>query len=58
MRKEFKNLECVQGVNFEFIDLLNNNGTKYLFFYLRIFVKRFAIQKHLLTLPLPGDIGV
>ena len=31
MQKETKNLEFVQGVNFEFIDSLNNNGTKYLF---------------------------
>ena len=30
MQKENKNLEFVQGVNFEFIDLLKNNGTKYL----------------------------
>ena len=30
MQKEIENLEFVQGVNFEFIDSLNNNGTKYL----------------------------
>ena len=30
MRKEIENLEFVQGVNFEFIDSLKNNGTKYL----------------------------
>ena len=30
MQKEIKNLEFVQGVNFEFIDSLKNNGTKYL----------------------------
>ena len=30
MQKEFVNLEFVQGVNFEFIDSLKNNGTKYL----------------------------
>ena len=29
MRKEIENLEFVQGVNFEFIDSLKNNGTKY-----------------------------
>ena len=28
MQKEIKNPEFVQGVNFEFIDSLNNNGTK------------------------------
>ena len=30
MQKEIKNLEFVQGVNFEFVDSLKNNGTKYL----------------------------
>ena len=30
MQKEIENLEFVQGVNFEFIDSLKNNGTKYL----------------------------
>ena len=30
MQKETENLEFVQGVNFEFIDSLKNNGTKYL----------------------------
>ena len=30
MQKEIKNLEFVQRVNFEFIDSLKNNGTKYL----------------------------
>ena len=29
MQKEIKNLEFVRGVNFEFIDSLKNNGTKY-----------------------------
>ena len=29
-QKEVENLEFVQGVNFEFIDSLKNNGTKYL----------------------------
>ena len=28
MQKEIENLEFVQGVNFEFIDSLKNNGTK------------------------------
>ena len=28
MQKEIKNLEFVQGVNFELIDSLKNNGTK------------------------------
>ena len=30
MQKEIENLEFVQGVNFEFIDSLKNNDTKYL----------------------------
>ena len=30
MRKEIEDLEIVRGVNFEFIDSLKNNGTKYL----------------------------
>ena len=33
MQKEIKNLEFVQGVNFEFIDSLENNGTKYLLIF-------------------------
>ena len=33
MRKEIKNLEFVRGVNFEYIDLLKNNGTKYLLIF-------------------------
>ena len=33
MQKEFEKLEFVRGVNFEFIDSLKNNGTKYLLFF-------------------------
>ena len=33
MQKEIKNLEFVQGVNFEFFDSLKNNGTKYLLIF-------------------------
>ena len=33
MEKEIKNLEFVQGVNFEFIDSLKNKGTKYLLIF-------------------------
>ena len=33
MQKEIKNLEFVQGVNFESIDSLKNNGTKYLLIF-------------------------
>ena len=33
MQKEIENLEFVQGVNFELIDSLKNNGTKYLLIF-------------------------
>ena len=33
MQKEIESLEFVRGVNFEFIDSLKNNGTKYLLFF-------------------------
>ena len=33
MQKAIENLEFVQGVNFEFIDSLKNNGTKYLLLF-------------------------
>ena len=33
MQKEIENLELVRGVNFEFIDSLKNNGTKYLLIF-------------------------
>ena len=33
MQKEIENREFVQGVNFEFIDSLKNNGTKYLLIF-------------------------
>ena len=33
MQKEIENLEFVQGVTFEFIDSLKNNGTKYLLIF-------------------------
>ena len=33
MQKEIENLECVQGVNFEFIESLKNSGTKFLLFF-------------------------
>ena len=33
MQKEIKNLEFIQGVKFEFIDSLKNNGTKYLLIF-------------------------
>ena len=33
MQREIENIEFVEGVYFEFIDSLNNNGTKYLFIF-------------------------
>ena len=33
MQKETENLEFVRGVNFEFIDSLKNNGTKYMLIF-------------------------
>ena len=33
MENEIENLEFVRGVNFEFIDSLKNNGTKYLLIF-------------------------
>ena len=33
MQKEIENLEFVQGVDFDFIDSLKNNGTKYLLIF-------------------------
>ena len=33
MQKEIEILEFVQGVNFEFIDSLKKNGTKYLLIF-------------------------
>ena len=55
LQQETENLEYVQGVKFEFIDSLKNNGTKY-FYFLTIHVKRFAIQKRLLILRKMEDI--
>ena len=55
VQKEIDNLEFVQGVNFEFIDSLENNGTKYLL-TLAFLVRRLAIQKPFLILLLLADI--
>ena len=33
MQKEIENIEFVRGVNFEFVDSLKNNGTKYLLIF-------------------------
>ena len=57
MQKEVENLEFVQGVNFEFIDSLKNNGTKYLLIF-DDSCEAICDSKTLLTLPLLGDIAV
>ena len=33
IQKEIENIEFVLGVNFEFLDSIKNNGTKYLLFF-------------------------
>ena len=57
MQKEIKNLEFVQGVKFEFIDSLKNNGRKYLVI-VNNYCKEICNSKAFLTLPRLGDIGV
>ena len=57
MQKEIENLEFVQGVNFEFIDSLKNNGTKYVLIF-DDSCEEICNSKALLTLPPLGDIGV
>ncbi len=57
LQMEIKNLEFVQGVNFEFIDSLKNNGTKYLLLFADS-CGEICNSKPLLTLPPLGDIGV
>ena len=50
MQEEIKNLEFLQGVNFEFIDSLKNNGTKYLLIFDNS-CEEICNPKPLLTLP-------
>ena len=57
MQKEIENLEFVQGVNFEIIDSLKNNGTKYLLIF-DDSCEEICNSKAFLTLPPLGDIGV
>ena len=57
MQKEIENLEFVQGVNFEFIDSLKNNGTKNLLIF-DVPAKKFATSQPLLPMPPLRDIGV
>ena len=56
MQKEIENLEFVQGVDFEFIDSLKNNGTKYLLKF-DDSCEEICNSKPLLTLPPLGDIA-
>ena len=44
MQKEIENLEFVQGVKFEFIDSLKNNGTKYIGIIWRFLWKNLQFQ--------------
>ena len=55
MQKEYESVEIVQGVKFEFIDSLKNNGTKYLITFDNS-CEEFAIKKRLLMLLLLEDI--
>ena len=57
MQNEIESLEFVHGVNFEFIDSLKNNGTKYLILF-DDSCEEIWIEKPFLTLPPLGDIGV
>ena len=57
MQKEIENLEFVEGVNFEFIDSLKNNGTKSLLIFDNS-CDDVCNSKPLLTLPPLGDIEV
>ena len=50
MQKEIYYIEFVKGVNFELIDSLKNNGTKYLLF-LTMLVRKCAVPKSLSKLP-------
>ena len=55
MQREIENLEFMRGVNFEFIDSLKNDGTKYLYFFddsceeicnLKVFVEVATDRRH------------
>ena len=57
MQKEIKNLEFVQGVNFEFVDSLKNNGTNYLLKFDNS-CEEFCTSKAFVDIATAGDIGV
>ena len=56
MRKEIDNLEMLQGVNFEFINSLKNNGTKYLLIF-DTHVQNFATARSVRTMLLLADFA-
>ena len=56
-QKENENLEFVRGVNFEFIDSLKNNGTKYLLIFDDSF-EEICNSQAFVDIDTAGDIGV
>ena len=57
MQKEIKNLEFVQGENFEFIHSVKKNGTKYLLIFDNS-CEEICNSKDFVDLPPLGDVGV
>ena len=57
MQKEIENLDFVQGVNFEFINSLKNNGTKYLLI-IDDFCEEICNSIAFVEIATAGDIGV
>ena len=57
MQKEIENPEILRGVNFEFIDSLENNSSKYLVIF-DDSCGEICSSKALLTMPPLGDTGV
>ena len=57
LQKEIENLEFVQGVNFEFIDSLKNNDTKYLVIFDNSGGES-CHSKAFVDIATAGDIGV
>ena len=57
MQKEIEDLEFVQGVNFEYINSLKNNGIKYLLIF-DDSCKEICNSKAFVDIATAGDIGV
>ena len=57
MQKEIGNLEFMRGVNFEFIDSLKKNGTKYLLIF-DDSCEEICNSKAFVDIATLGDIGV